>query len=79
MAWVLGGLWPSSLQAWRIKDMDKVVLEGGRLCPIPRVALSPFFFVDSRSQAGELLSALKMLFKAERDRPEGLILWAPQD
>lgn len=59
--------------------MNKAVLEGGRLCPIPRVALSPFFFVDARSQAGELLSALKMLFKAERDRPEGLILWALQD
>lgn len=58
--------------------MDNAVLEGGRLCPIPRVALSPFFFVDARSQAGEL-SALKMLFKAERDRPEGLILWAPRD
>ena len=59
--------------------MDKALLEGGWLCPVPRVALSPFSFVDARSQAGELLPALKMLFKADRDRPEGLILWVAQD
>lgn len=59
--------------------MDKAILEGGWLCPIPRVALSPFFFVDARSQAGELLPALKMLFKADRERPEDLILWAAWD
>lgn len=55
MAWVLGGLLPSCLEARKIKDTDKALLEGARLCPVlrgPEPFSKPFWACLSFGETG---------------------------